>query len=448
MEKTRVELNEDNIENQKEEMGNVEDKVEDPKMGMMFNSINELMKFYTRYAKEKGFAVAKRTSKKGDDGEVRAVLCTDGRWVLNSIELDHNHGLSPRRSRFYKCHRILQPHATRKLELNDRAEPLSVIDSSVSLNDGRRVRISYKGVPGAYSEDAALKAYSQCETVPYNKFEDAFKVDYDVTLTACGQNLGHHTEFAVELWLVDKTVLPIENSLGGSIHRNYDLHLRHKLHIVGAVQLAVNLCLLALPGVWTQHLKCVLSHPQALAQSDIILSKLGATRENVNDTASAAQLVASNELRDAGAVASARAAEIYGLDILAKRIQKLLVFHDLSRMTLIILLAIWYLQGILSFQVLISPLSIVFTLEEGPGVLFKALATFALRDINLTKIESWPQRKHPLREVDNPNNGSAKLLERPLLLEQVSAMVKTNLPKTIYITMKAKPFYLIVLDHP
>ncbi|CAL5342407.1 unnamed protein product [Camellia sinensis] len=245
-----------------------------------------------------------------------------------------------------------------------------------------------RGVPGAYSEDAALKAYSQCETVPYNKFEDAFK--------------------AVELWLVDKTVLPIENSLGGSIHRNYDLLLRHKLHIVGAVQLAVNLCLLALPGVWTQHLKRVLSHPQALAQSDIILSKLGATRENVNDTASAAQLVASNELRDAGAVASARAAEIYGLDILAKRIQKLLVFHDLGRMTLIILLAIWYLQGILSFQVLISPLSIVFTLEEGPGVLFKALATFALRDINLTKIESWPQRKHPLREVDNPNNGSAK----------------------------------------
>lgn len=229
MEKTRVELNEDNIENQKEEMGNVEDKVEDPKTGMMFNSIDVLMKFYTRYAKEKGFAVAKRTAKKGDDAEVRyvtvacnrggkqrirssnplkmraqsktdckaklrAVLCTDGRWVLNSIELDHNHGLSPGRSQFYKCHRILQPHATRKLELNDRAEPLSVIDSSVSLNDGRKVRISYKGVPGAYSEDAALKAYSQCETVPYNKFEDAFKVDYDVTLTACGQNLGHHTE--------------------------------------------------------------------------------------------------------------------------------------------------------------------------------------------------------------------------------------------------------------
>ncbi|XP_028062565.1 arogenate dehydratase/prephenate dehydratase 6, chloroplastic-like [Camellia sinensis] len=187
------------------------------------------------------------------------------------------------------------------LSLSVCVEPLLVIDSSVSLNDSRKVRISYKGVPGACSEDAALKAYSQCKTVPCNKFEDAFK--------------------AVELWLADKTVLLIENSLGGRIHHNYDLLLWHKLHIVGEVQRAVNLCLLALLGVRTEHLKRVLSHPQALAQSDIILSKLGATRENVNDTASAGQLVATNELRDAGAVASAQAAEIYGLDILAERIQ-------------------------------------------------------------------------------------------------------------------------------
>ncbi|CAL5410503.1 unnamed protein product [Camellia sinensis] len=153
------------------------------------------------------------------------------------------------------------------LSLSVCVEPLLVIDSSVSLNDSRKVRISYKGVPGACSEDAALKAYSQCKTVPCNKFEDAFK--------------------AVELWLADKTVLLIENSLGGRIHHNYDLLLWHKLHIVGEVQRAVNLCLLALLGVRTEHLKRVLSHPQALAQSDIILSKLGATRENVNDTASA-----------------------------------------------------------------------------------------------------------------------------------------------------------------
>lgn len=67
---------------------------------------------------------------------------------------------------------------------------------------------------------------------------------------------------AVELWLADKAVLPIESSSGGSIHRNYDLLLRHRLHIVGEVQLDVNFCLLALPGIRADHLTRVLSHPQ------------------------------------------------------------------------------------------------------------------------------------------------------------------------------------------
>ena len=67
---------------------------------------------------------------------------------------------------------------------------------------------------------------------------------------------------AVERWLVDCAVLPTENSLGGSIHRNYDLLLRHKLHIVGEVKYAVRHCLLANHGVKLEHLKRVLSHPQ------------------------------------------------------------------------------------------------------------------------------------------------------------------------------------------
>lgn len=72
----------------------------------------------------------------------------------------------------------------------------------------------------------------------------------------------HYFWQAVELWLADKAVLPIECSIAGSIHRNYDLLLRHRLHIVGEVQLSINLCLLAMPGVRTEHLKRLLSHPQ------------------------------------------------------------------------------------------------------------------------------------------------------------------------------------------
>ncbi|MQL76143.1 hypothetical protein Taro_008536, partial [Colocasia esculenta] len=186
-------------------------------------------------------------------------------------------------------------------DVNSLPKPLTISDLSTSTSNDSKVRVAYQGFPGAFSEAAALKAYPQCEAVPCEQFEAAFK--------------------AVELWLVDKAVLPIENSLGGSIHRNYDLLLRHRLHIVGEVQLAVNHCLMALPGVRKEELKRVLSHPQALSQCENTLSKLGIIRESVDDTAGAAQFIASNKLRDAAAVASARAAEIYGLHILAEGIQ-------------------------------------------------------------------------------------------------------------------------------
>ncbi|XP_028190399.1 arogenate dehydratase 3, chloroplastic-like isoform X2 [Glycine soja] len=161
-------------------------------------------------------------------------------------------------------------------------KPLSISDIVAALDDGAKVRISYKGIPGSYSEDAALKAYPNCETVSCNDFEEAFK--------------------AVEIWWADKVILPIENTSGGSIQRNYDLLLCHRLHIVGEVQLATNLSLLALPGIRTEYLKRVPSHSQAKLHvagtfldvafelSDDFLSKLGVARENVDDTAGAAQI--------------------------------------------------------------------------------------------------------------------------------------------------------------
>ncbi|GLT29403.1 hypothetical protein SLA2020_042750 [Shorea laevis] len=257
-------------------------------------------------------------------------------------------------------------------------KPLSANDLLPSPDDGTRVRVAYQGIAGAYSEAAALKVYPDCETVPCDQFESAFK--------------------AVELWLVDKAVLPIENSLGGSIHRNYDLLLRHKLHIVREVQMAVNHCLLGLPGVRKDELKRVLSHPQALAQCEMTLGKLGLVRVNADDTAGAAQMVAVSGKRDTGAIASSRAAEIYGLDILAEKIQD--CNENITRF--LILAREPIIPGINGHY----KTSIVFALEEGPGVLFKALAVFAMRDISLSKIESRPQQKRPLRIVDDSNKGS------------------------------------------
>ncbi|KAJ8549745.1 hypothetical protein K7X08_033452 [Anisodus acutangulus] len=268
-------------------------------------------------------------------------------------------------------------------DLQSLPKPLSATDPSCGHRDGSKVRVAYQGIPGSYSEAAALKAYPKCETVPCDQFEAAFK--------------------AVELWLVDKAVLPIENSVGGSIHRNYDLLLRHRLHIVGEVQLLVNHCLLGLPGIRKEELKRVVSHPQALEQCNVMLNKLGVARVSSDDTSIAAQIVASEGMRDTGAVASARAAEIYGLSILAERIQ-----DDPDNITRYLILA---REPIIPGTDRPYKTSIVFTLEEGPGVLFKALGVFALREINLTKIESRPQEKRPLRVVDDSNKGSAKYFD-------------------------------------
>jgi arogenate/prephenate dehydratase len=232
-------------------------------------------------------------------------------------------------------------------------------------------RVAYQGVPGAYSEMAAQKACPGWGTLPCEQFEVAFQ--------------------ALSQWMAERAVLPIENSLGGSIHTVYDLLLRYRLHIVGEVAIAVDHCLLALPGVKKSDITRVISHPQALAQTDgYIRAMPGALKEAVDDTAGAAKMIAEHGWTDAAAVASRRAAEIYQLDILDESIQDMkdnvTRFIVLSRDPLVT-----------------SPkdsaqykTSVVFSLVEGPGVLFKALSVFALRDINLTKIESRPMRSSPI----------------------------------------------------
>ncbi|KAK3147587.1 hypothetical protein QOZ80_3BG0284260 [Eleusine coracana subsp. coracana] len=236
------------------------------------------------------------------------------------------------------------------------------------------LKVAYQGCPGAYSEAAAKKAYPNCQTVPCEHFDTAFQ--------------------AVQDRLAHRAVLPLENSLGGSIHRNYDLLLRHKLHIVGEVRLAVRHCLLANPGVKIENLTSAMSHPQALAQCEHTLTELGIEhREAVDDTAGAAKFVAEQRFQNTGAIASSLAAELYGLDILAENIQ-----DDKDNVTRFMMLAP---DPIIARTDKPFKTSIVFSLQEGPGELFKALAVFALREINLTKIESRPHKNRPLRVAND-----------------------------------------------
>ncbi|KAL0368725.1 UNVERIFIED_CONTAM: Arogenate dehydratase/prephenate dehydratase 1, chloroplastic [Sesamum calycinum] len=232
------------------------------------------------------------------------------------------------------------------------------------------VFVDDQGVPGANSEAAALKAYPGSNTVPFAKFEDAIR--------------------AAEIGLVDEAVIPIENTIGGSIHFNYDMLLRHRVHIVGETHLIVNHCLLALPGVAMDQLTSVFSHPQALVQCEMSLRKLGVTAIPADNTALAAQIVASHGVRENGAIASARAAQIYGLHILAKKnfqdhSHNVTRFLKLARKPIVPTVETGYKT------------SIVFSLRGGPGELHKALSVFASSGIHLSKIESRPEGKHAAR---------------------------------------------------
>lgn len=232
--------------------------------------------------------------------------------------------------------------------------------------------VAYQGVPGAYSQEAATTAYPGCSAVACENFESAFQM--------------------VQSWTADRAVLPIENSLGGSIHANFDLLLKYRLHIVGEVYLPINHCLMCLPGQEMNEIEKVMSHPQALAQCEGYLQKLGVIKEEYIDTAGAAKVIKENMLTGAAAIASACAAELYEMKVLETGIQD----HK-TNVTRFIALA---RDPLLQKASVKKPqkTSVCFSLNEAPGVLFKALSVFALRDIDLTKIESRPMRTNPVIE--------------------------------------------------
>ncbi|HEX5474172.1 MAG TPA: prephenate dehydratase [Vicinamibacterales bacterium] len=236
------------------------------------------------------------------------------------------------------------------------------------------MRIAYQGEPGAYSEAAALRCAADADLLPCHSFEEVFA--------------------AVREGRASHGILPMENSIGGSIHRNYDLLVEHELPIVGEVVLAVDHCLMALPGTPLAGVRVVHSHPQALAQCERYLQRLANVEiVAVYDTAGGAKIIRQQQLRDAAAVASERAAEVFGLEVLARGIQD----YD-ANVTRFVVVA-------RSASAAVPPkageagggckTSIVFTLPNGPGALFKALSVFAFRDINLTKLESRPLRGRP-----------------------------------------------------
>lgn len=224
------------------------------------------------------------------------------------------------------------------------------------------MRIAFQGESGAYSEAAAIAYFgSGINVAPCETFEEVFS---RVTKNEC--------EFGI---------IPVENSVAGSIYQNYDLLLQYPLEVTGEHYLQISHCLIGIPGSTPETIRKVVSHPQALAQCDSFLKTLGGIEiEPVYDTAGSVKIVKEKGDPALAAIASRRAAEIYEMDILSENIE-----NNAANFT--------------RFQIIsrrrVDPgkdakTSIVFAMKNQAGALFRALSVFALREIDLTKIESRP----------------------------------------------------------
>jgi len=229
--------------------------------------------------------------------------------------------------------------------------------------------VAFQGESGAYSEQACLTLFPDFELRPTFSIRRVFE--------------------AVEVGQVDLGLVPMDNSQAGSINETYDLFLRHGLHLVGEIAVPVDHCLLGFAGVELDELTEVISHPQALAQCEEFLGSLGAVARADYDTAGAAKRIVDEKLRTTAAIASRRAADLYGLSILAERIQ---TFPDNSTRF-----------GAISRDP--APLadpdktSIVFGVGHVPGCLYQCLGSFAQRHLNLRKLESRPKAGRPWEYV-------------------------------------------------
>jgi len=238
------------------------------------------------------------------------------------------------------------------------------IVTACKRTQGREV--AFQGEVGAYSEEAALQFFGpSITTKPYESLDDVFKV--------------------VEQDEVQFGIVPVENSLEGSISLVYDLLLDSSLKVCGETELRVSHCLIGSPEARLDLIKRVYSHPQALGQCKTFLKHLGCELIPTYDTAGSVKMIKEKAITDGAAIASARAAEIYKMKIIASEIE-----DNPNNFTRFFILAKEDSPPSGNDKT-----SIVFSVKHRPKALHEFIKEFAVRNINLTKIESRPTRQKP-----------------------------------------------------
>ena len=232
-------------------------------------------------------------------------------------------------------------------------------------------RVAFQGIAGAYSEEAIRQFFgpNDVESVPCRTLDDVFPI--------------------VENGDADYGMVPAENAVAGSIIRSYELLMERDLRIYAETILHVRHMLLAPTGATLEDLKRVRSHPQALAQCQRYLSRHGLEPEPAFDTAGSARDLAANPEPGVAAIASALAAELYGLEVLGSGIEDFP--FNYTRFFVLALDDPPRAQR--------NKTSLVFSTRHQPGALYECLGEFATRGINLSKIESRPRLNPPWQYI-------------------------------------------------
>ena len=233
------------------------------------------------------------------------------------------------------------------------------------------MKIAIQGELGSFSHEAAEAMLPRAVVAPCARSLEVFD--------------------RVQRGTVDGAVIPIENSLAGSVAEHFDLLLGREVYIVGESRLRIVHNLIALPGTKFRDVRRVFSHPVALDQCrDLFAHNPRLQPVPFYDTAGSVKHVVAEGLRDAAGIASRRAAEVYGGKILKSGIE-----DDKKNFTRFF----WIRRGKPRPARGANKTSLAFSLKNVPGGLFRALSVFALRDISLSKIESRPMRGRPWEYV-------------------------------------------------
>ena len=226
------------------------------------------------------------------------------------------------------------------------------------------MKIAYQGIPGSYSESCAKQMYPECETISCKTFDECFeKAKQDNSI---------------------RSIIPESNKTTGNIGVEY-LIFKYRLNIYEEFFFPINHNLLGIKGSKLKNIKNVYSHTQALSQASEFIKKNNLQANVRADTAGSAKYISEQEDKTKGAIASKLSAEIYNLEILKESIQ-----DDKENYTRFLIMGKDIAQPEIDKKKFIT--SFLFKLRDKPAALYSALSGFAINGVNMTKLQSFPEK--------------------------------------------------------